>query len=562
MRSSRAKFSTMIVFVFLALMSGCGGGSGGAGVSKLNFPLPVDTNRYISGTARAPQGASLVREAGRGAAAVQGLGAVKDGTTVSLYRIDNNGGVVGSALSSTTTSGGGFYLAIPASVTDFTSDVVVQVGSAENTMRAFVISTSQLTIDPVSEYIVDEVIRQDAPLSDFSIAEISSLCSKVSKKADEVTISLSAAGSVSSATAALRGNASLKKEMISGLKEIEGEDYCKYNNCDADGDEDPFGNIMHTSYIKIKSVDFAAPSANALAKVTVKTEIIGGEDEDVIPFVESGKVTYITGGDLQTRKSVDMSCVVGSCSGNIPGLAAGVKVTFAVSLVDSNGNTTTEGLPMASPDDAANALLSGVPDVDNSDDIFPADMDLINLSAGFDKDRVYVSYSVDGNVSGGTIDPAYIQLYGIKVSNPDIEQNEGLMVGKLWVYIPLSKDKSVQDKFMPLLLQQKETIDKIGKDEIQNVMDTGLLVLDIGKLLGGNIQEGLLFSAKPEGKVVNNNMFIGSILRNALGDNPSGFVRIITLTAANGSLDSFMPIPLNCSHYLNLYFTNHEYTVK
>lgn len=327
-------------------------------------------------------------------------------------------------------------------------------------------------------------------------------------------------------------------------------------------EEDAFGNIMHTSYIKIKSVDFAAPAANEPCKVTVATEIIGGEDEDEMPTVKSGKITYITGGDLKSKATADLTCDAGTCSGSIPGAAAGAKVTFAVSVVDSNGNTTTESLPVSGPDDVAGALVAGVPDMDNTEDIVPADMDLLNLSAAFDKDRIYVSYSVQGKVSGGTLDPAYIQLYGIKVSNPDIEQNEGLMVGKLWVNLPLAKDKAVQDKFMPLLLQQKEAVDKIGKDEIQKVMDTGMLVLDIGKLLGGNIQEGLLFTAKPEGAVTNDNTFIGSIARGSLGDNPSGFVRIITLTAANASLDSFMPIPLNCSHYLQLVFTNHEYSVK
>lgn len=332
---------------------------------------------------------------------------------------------------------------------------------------------------------------------------------------------------------------------------------------DADAEEeDAFGNIMHTSYIKIKSVDFAAPAANAPCKVSVATEIIGGEDEDEMPTVKSGKITYITGSDLKSKISVDLACAAGVCTGEIPGVAAGTKVTFAVSLVDSNGNTTTESLPINASDDVAPGLMNGVADMDNTEDIVPADMDLINLGAAYDKDRIYVSYSVQGKVSGGTIDPAYIQLYGIKVSNPDIEQNEGLMVGKLWVNLPLAKDKAVQDKFMPLLLQQKEAVDKIGKDEIQKVMDTGMLVLDIGKLLGGNIQEGLLFTAKPEGAVINDNTFVGSIARASLGDNPSGFVRIITLTAANASLDSFMPIPLNCSHYLQLVFNNHEYTAN
>ena len=323
-------------------------------------------------------------------------------------------------------------------------------------------------------------------------------------------------------------------------------------------EEDAFGNIMHTSYIKIKDVSFAAPAAGAPCKVTVAGEIVGAEDEEETPTVVSGTITYVIGSD---KKSVAMTCASNSCSGEIPGAPAGTKVAFAVALVDTFGNTTMTGLPVASADKAADSLVEAKADMDNSPDIVPDNMDILGTSAAFDAERLYVSYKVAGKVDGGTIDPPYIQLYGIKVSNPDIEQNEGLMVGKLWINLPLATDKAVQDKFMPLLTQAKEFTDKINKDDFQNVLNTGMLVLDIGKLMGGNIMEGLLFSAKAQGKT-DGGTFVGSILRSALGDNPSGFARVIVLTAANASIDSFMPIPLNCSHYMQVVFKNYDYTVK
>ena len=88
-----------------------------------------------------------------------------------------------------------------------------------------------------------------------------------------------------------------------------------------------------------------------------------------------------------------------------------------------------------------------------------------------------------------------------------------------------------------------------------------MLVLDIQKLMGGNIMEGLLFAAKPEAEI-DGGKFMGKILIPALGDNPSGYLRVITLTAANASIDSFMPIPLNCSNFLTVYTAENSYTAK
>ncbi|MFH1538404.1 MAG: hypothetical protein ABIH66_05555, partial [bacterium] len=155
----------------------------------------------------------------------------------------------------------------------------------------------------------------------------------------------------------------------------------------------------------------------------------------------------------------------------------------------------------------------------------------------------------------------YIQLYGIKITNPDVDEGEGLMVGTLWIYLPLAKDKAVQDKFLPLLLEQgQEYIEKIGIEKINRIKETGMMALQIQKLMGGNIMEGLLFDSEPEA-VTEGGKFVGKIKRAALGENPSGYMRFIVITAANASIDSFMPIPLNCSNFMQLYTSSSSYTV-
>lgn len=331
---------------------------------------------------------------------------------------------------------------------------------------------------------------------------------------------------------------------------------------DEGDEEDAFGNIMHTTYIKINDVKFTAPAANAPCKVTASLEIVGAEDEEDEVTVAAAKIWYSVNGDLKGKKSVDMTCDGTTCAGDIPGQAGGAKVTFAISAADNFGNTTTQGFKVVSADAAEDALVPGTPDMDNTEDIVPANMDLMDTAAAFDDEHVYIKYSIQGKIDGGTLDPPSISFYGIKLTNPDIEQSEGLMVGKLWINLPLAVTPEGQGFIKGLLGQIGELPAGVTQADIQRTMDTGMLVLDISKLLGGNIVEGLLFKAEAQGKVTNGNTFVGSIKRSALGDNPSNMARIIMLTAANNSLDSFMPIPYNCTHFQQIVFANQEYSVK
>lgn len=317
-------------------------------------------------------------------------------------------------------------------------------------------------------------------------------------------------------------------------------------------EEDAFGNIMETTFATIDEVSVEGASAGSDATVTAKITL---EDEEEEATISSVTLSYsVDGGAASTVDMADNGD--GTWSGTIPGQSAGAKVDYYITVTDSNDNVTTGALP------GADNVVAGVDDMDNSEDIVADDADLIELAAGYDDEWLYINYSVQGEINGGTIDPPYIQLYGAKITNPDTEQGEGLMVGKLWVYLPLAKEKEVQEKFMPMIMEAgQEYIEQIGQENIDKVMETGMLVLDIQKLMGGNIMEGMLFSAHPEASFEGGKLE-GKIKRAALGENPSGYLRLITLTAANASIDSFMPIPLNCSNFLTLYTSNYSYEVE
>ena len=133
------------------------------------------------------------------------------------------------------------------------------------------------------------------------------------------------------------------------------------------------------------------------------------------------------------------------------------------------------------------------------------------------------------------------------------------MVGKLWVYCPLIKQPEGKVLITKLLDLAGEKAKRLFQNELNKFIESGMVVLDIGKLMGGNISEGIIFQAQPEG-TESGNVFTGRIRREIFNDNPSGYIRIMMLTSANAATDSFMPIPLNNSHYLTLQLKSYSYT--
>ncbi len=325
-------------------------------------------------------------------------------------------------------------------------------------------------------------------------------------------------------------------------------------------EEDAFGNMMNNAYVKIDKVDFAAPSAGAPCKVTATLSLIGAEDFEDYKVV-SAKLNYVVNG--KDAKSVDMSASGDVYSGEIPGQAAGAKVDFFITIVDSLGNTTTEAIPLSAPESAATDLVAAAPDVNNSSEIVPDGTDILGTYVGYDKDNIYVRYDLQAEPAKGSINPPNINVFGIKFSNPDKEPNEGLMVGKLWLYLPLARDKEGKDAIINLIKQTNMDFSKLPAGQYDYAIETGFLVLDIAKLLTGDWPAGMIFGAMPKQiKSDDSKVFIGSIPRSIMGENPSGFYRVVILTLANTSLESLMPVPLNCSHFMQIYTSDHSYTVK
>ncbi len=181
------------------------------------------------------------------------------------------------------------------------------------------------------------------------------------------------------------------------------------------------------------------------------------------------------------------------------------------------------------------------------------------MSAGYDNDYFYIKYSVQGEITGGTIDPPYVHIYGAKFTNPDIEQSEGLMVGKLWFNMPIMTEPDGQ-RLLSEMLGQSGYPDGVDQEDFDEAMQSGQMLVDLQKLMSGNFVDGMMFDADPQGTAAGG-VFTGRVRRDAFGDMPSGYIRIVTLTAANASIGSFMPIPVNCSHFLTLKTEYYGYVV-
>ncbi|MFA6449343.1 MAG: hypothetical protein WCX65_07750 [bacterium] len=537
----------------IVAIAGCGGGGGDS--------IPLSGARItVRGYARAPQNSGIARTASRSAEAAQGLLPVTAGTPVAVYFIDNSGAIIGSAVASGAVAAGGtFSLVLPAEIRQIASDMVVAVGAGADLMRAFIINTSNLSVDPNSEAVVYAITNKcTSPLIAYSMDEIIIINEQYNSAVNSENIDYSVYDSVDSAVTGAISNTGVKGTIYNMATTAGGS--CEVLNPNPQtGDnwgeeteeEDAFGNIMKTTFTTINSVDFTAPAANAPCNVSAN---ITFTDEDGESSITSVKLIYYLNGNLSAEHAVAMSTSNGWIyTGQIPGQTAGTTVDFIIRTEDSNGNVTSNAVS------SATNLIQAIPDIDNSPDIVENNADLLGFSANYDSQYLYVSYNVQGTIVGGTTDPPYLMLYGIKITNPDQAQGEGLMVGDLWINMPLAMDPVAQDQFVPLFFGQAS-----GEGVEQNrayFEQTGMMALNIQRLMGGNFTEGFISVAEPEGTSVGGT-FTGKIKLAAFGDNPSGYLRIIVLTAANLSLDSFMPIPLNCSHFLTIYRSSYGYTVN
>jgi hypothetical protein len=536
---------TLIGFAFLVFaIAGCGGGGNKCNVLGIT----------ISGTALAPRVSVVTSGTPRAAAVVQGLQPVDSGTPVAVYYIDNSGAFAGSPLATGYIAANGSYnLVLPPSVTGITSNMVVVVGGYTNQLRAFVSSTSGLTVDPASEYVVTVLTSKcSSLLATYTLAELAMITNSYRSAIDSLNYDYGSSGSVSAAITDFLSNSELKNT-VSNVIVFAGGNCSGWTGLDNTA-EDAFGNIMETSFPAISNVTFSAsPSAGTPVVVTAAIAPLDEGADSPAP-IASASIFFSVNGGAQTE-SVMTDNGNGTWSGAIPGRSSGDRVSFYIKAKDTFNNTTSGAISSSSN------LVSGVADIDNGANIISDNSDMLNLSANYDADYLYVSFDVQGVIDGGTTSPPYALMYAVKITNPDTEQGEGLMVGDLWLYIPLiQQDPQFAGTFLPALFGQDYT-QNFSQSDIDKINSTGMVVLNIQNLMGGDVTNGYLATADPSATLTGNR-FYGRIKRSALGANPSNSLRLTALSIANASLDSFMPIPLNCANFLTLNMSNYSYTVQ
>lgn len=242
--------------------------------------------------------------------------------------------------------------------------------------------------------------------------------------------------------------------------------------------------------------------------------------------------------------------------GTIPAQIAGIKVMFYVRGIDTTGNIATEmpGLNTVWPPtkDASPLLCSSLSDPDTETKSLPDDMDITDLSIGYDDKSIYGALKVQGKISPGTMSPTWIQLYALPIINPDkgedldklmdagvILVRSELIVGAFGGLIGLTKPDFVIDKNI------------VGAD----MKSPGKPVDDKESGLSVVIEEGVFYF-----KI--NRSFA------ALKDNKSGRLKMVALSGAITALDISAFTGGggigggNITRFLNVYLRSNSYTVK
>lgn len=242
--------------------------------------------------------------------------------------------------------------------------------------------------------------------------------------------------------------------------------------------------------------------------------------------------------------------------GTIPAQIAGTKVAFYVRGIDETGNIATEmpGINTIWPPtkDAKPLLGKSLSDPDTETKLLPNDMDITDLSIGYDDKSIYGALKVQGKISPGTMSPTWMQVYAIPIINPDkgeslkelidagiIVVRSELIVGAFGGLIGLTKPDFVIDKRIvgPDMKSPGKPVDE---------KESGLSVV---------IEEGVFYF-----KI---NRFFS-----ALKDNKSGRLKVVALAGAATAMDLSAFTAGggigggNITRFLNVYLRSNSYTVK
>jgi len=256
------------------------------------------------------------------------------------------------------------------------------------------------------------------------------------------------------------GNEKMKEKMTEEQMEQAGDLLDMFNE-----------KLKHRFAPVIESVSFGAAKVGSPVDVTVKAKY---ESKDAIDKIKSASVYYIKPGDDFLEGPVELEAAGNNTfKGQIPALKKAGKVMVVPRVKDSFGNVGVELAckvtmwpPFGDP-----CMAPGAADADPLDDppaIIEDDFDIWGFQVGMDDEYIYLSASVQGEISKGTMSPPHInaylsmlvdtqELYGLKdisvFMNPDARDKFKDKVDKaaLVFYAPLGPmvDSKMKPCFIP-----------------------------------------------------------------------------------------------------------------
>lgn len=159
LRRTLALFPILVVL----LLSSCGGGGGGSD----DDDEETDTRVELTGTILEPGGTATPQNP----LGLQGAA----NRSISLYRVDDDGNVIGNVLETGTSDANGNYVLLLPTNFQFSSDLIVEAeidpGPPAETARAIVLDETT-DITPITEYITNKLIDSNLDMSNIPAEEV------------------------------------------------------------------------------------------------------------------------------------------------------------------------------------------------------------------------------------------------------------------------------------------------------------------------------------------------------------------------------------------------------
>lgn len=301
------------------------------------------------------------------------------------------------------------------------------------------------------------------------------------------------------------------------------------------GDESPHAAMMFYVTPEIFNVAITPEAPKANNPVTVSANIFNNPDLTDVSVTESASVAYsVDGGKTWQETAMQKDGTGKTWSGIIPKQKKGTKIQYYIKAKDNTGNLAIEIPPSAELNE--NNLTDVAPDADDPKDWVPDDIDLTDVSVGYNADNIMVKMKTNGRFSNKGKDDNMIHAYAVPLINPDIPTTFDLLTAKALVYAPALQFMGAE----PFGLYNLQSFmgGKIG-DAL--VKDAGVKVIrDTEKS-----PDTLTFEMK----------------RAALGNNPSASFKLAALTLGFADLKELSTTPWDATTYTMVYMRSHEYEV-